>query len=191
VVEVNTLVPHRIPDPIGDAGDIPSSPVDEDHIEVAERAQFPPAVTADGHQGQAPRVSAGGSIEEATEPRIGGIAVGPTECVALQIDLLDKRLASFPQGHQWTVPPRRLGGNDRGVPTGLMSAAIALIVVSDDRSGLKTFDLVLLIGGGIIAALVAFALLHFVVGVIWFAIKFLFVIAVIGLIAWLVVGRRK
>ena len=63
--------------------------------------------------------------------------------------------------------------------------------MSDDRSGLKTFDLVLLIGGAIIAALVAFALLHFVVGVIWFAIKFIFVIAVIGLIAWLVVGRRK
>jgi len=72
-----------------------------------------------------------------------------------------------------------------------MSAAIALIAVSDDRSGLKTFDLVLLIGGGIIAALVAFALLNFVAGVIWFAIKFIFVIAVIGLIAWLVVGRRK
>jgi hypothetical protein len=66
-----------------------------------------------------------------------------------------------------------------------------LAAVSDDRSGLKTFDLVLLIGGGIIAALVAFALLHFVVGVIWFAVKFIIVIAVIGLIAWLVVGRRK
>ena len=72
-----------------------------------------------------------------------------------------------------------------------MSPAVALAAVSDDRSGLKTFDLVLLIGGAIIAALVAFALLHFVVGVIWFAIKFIFLIAVIGLIAWLVVGRRK
>ncbi len=72
-----------------------------------------------------------------------------------------------------------------------MSPAVALAAVSDDRSGLKTFDLVLLIGGAIVAALVAFALLHFVVGVIWFAIKFIVVIAVIGLLAWLVVGRRK
>jgi hypothetical protein len=63
--------------------------------------------------------------------------------------------------------------------------------VSDDQSGLKTFDLVLLIGGGVIAALVAFALLSAVAGIIWFAIKFIFVIAVIGLIAWWLVGRRK
>ncbi|HEX4216736.1 MAG TPA: hypothetical protein VHZ02_00070 [Acidimicrobiales bacterium] len=63
--------------------------------------------------------------------------------------------------------------------------------MSDERSSLKTFDLVLLIGGGVIAALVAFALLHFVVGIIWFAIKFIFVVAVIGIIAWWLVGRRK
>ncbi|HXA34222.1 MAG TPA: hypothetical protein VNV87_18360 [Acidimicrobiales bacterium] len=63
--------------------------------------------------------------------------------------------------------------------------------MSDDQSGLKTFDLVLLIGGGVIAALVAFALLSAVAGIIWFAIKFIFVIAVIGLIAWWLVGRRK
>jgi hypothetical protein len=63
--------------------------------------------------------------------------------------------------------------------------------VSDDQSGLKTFDLVLLIGGGVIAALVAFALLSAVAGIIWFAIKFIFVVAVIGLIAWWLVGRRK
>jgi hypothetical protein len=63
--------------------------------------------------------------------------------------------------------------------------------VSDDQSGLKTFDLVLLIGGGIIAVLVAFALLHAVAGIIWFAIKFIFVIAVIGGLAWWLVGRRK
>jgi len=66
-----------------------------------------------------------------------------------------------------------------------------LCSVSDDQSGLKTFDLVLLIGGGVIAALVAFALLSAVAGIIWFAIKFIFVIAVIGLIAWWLVGRRK
>lgn len=78
-----------------------------------------------------------------------------------------------------------------GVPTAWMSGGIALSAVSDDQSGLKTFDLVLLIGGGVIAALVAFALLHAVVGIIWFAIKFIFVVAVIGLIAWWLVGRRK
>jgi hypothetical protein len=68
---------------------------------------------------------------------------------------------------------------------------IALHAVSDERSGLKTFDLVLLIGGGVIAALVAFALLNAVAGIIWFAIKFIFVVAVIGIIAWWLVGRRK
>jgi hypothetical protein len=72
-----------------------------------------------------------------------------------------------------------------------MSGGISLPAVSDERSGLKTFDLVLLIGGAVIAALVAFAAFSFVTSVIWFAIKFIFVVAVIGLIAWLVVGRRK
>jgi thiamine transporter ThiT len=73
----------------------------------------------------------------------------------------------------------------------LVGGGIALPAVSDERSGLKTFDLVLLIGGGVIAALVAFALLHFVAGIIWFAIKFIFVVAVIGIIAWWLIGRRK
>jgi uncharacterized membrane protein SirB2 len=63
--------------------------------------------------------------------------------------------------------------------------------VSDDRSGLKTFDLVLLIGGAVIVVLVAFAAFSFLASVIWFVVKFIFVIAVIGLIAWLIVGRRK
>jgi hypothetical protein len=72
-----------------------------------------------------------------------------------------------------------------------MGAGIALCAVSEERSGLKTFDLVLLIGGGVIAALVAFAALSFVSSIIWFVIKFVFVVAVIGFIAYWLVGRRK
>lgn len=60
-----------------------------------------------------------------------------------------------------------------------------------DRSGLRTLDAVLLVGAGVLAAVLAFALLHFVVGVVWFVIKTAVVIGFIAMVAWLLFRRRS
>ena len=54
VVEVDPLVPDRVPDGVGDLGDVPVSVVDEHHIEVAVGAEGAPAVAAHGDEGQVP-----------------------------------------------------------------------------------------------------------------------------------------
>jgi len=65
--------------------------------------------------------------------------------------------------------------------------------VADDgqqRSGLTLLDGVLLVGGAIIAVWVAFAVLHFVVGVVWFVIKAVVLVALIVLVARLLLRRH-
>jgi uncharacterized membrane protein SirB2 len=61
----------------------------------------------------------------------------------------------------------------------------------EERSGLSIFDGVLIVGGGIIALVVAFALLSFVAGIIWFFVKVVVVVALIALVARLVFRRRS
>ncbi len=58
------------------------------------------------------------------------------------------------------------------------------------RTGLSLFDGVLIVGGGLIALFVAFAVLSFVAGIIWFVIKLAIVVALIVLVAKLVFRRR-
>ncbi len=64
-------------------------------------------------------------------------------------------------------------------------------MADEERSGLSLFDGVLIVGGGIIAIVVAFAILSFVAGVIWFIVKLVVVVALIALVAKLVFGRRS
>ena len=61
----------------------------------------------------------------------------------------------------------------------------------EERSGLSPFDGVLIVGGGIIAVIVAFAVLSFVAGVIWFIVKLVVVVALVALVAKLLFGRRR
>jgi uncharacterized membrane protein SirB2 len=61
----------------------------------------------------------------------------------------------------------------------------------EGRSGLSVFDGVLIVGGGLIALFVAFALLSFVAGIIWFVVKVIVVVALIALVARLVFRRRS
>jgi uncharacterized membrane protein SirB2 len=61
----------------------------------------------------------------------------------------------------------------------------------EKHTGLSVFDGVLIVGGGIIAIVVAFAVLHFVVGVFWFAIKLVVVVALIALVVKLVFRRHS
>ncbi len=59
------------------------------------------------------------------------------------------------------------------------------------RTGLSLFDGVLIVGGGLIALFVAFAVLGFIAGIIWFVIKLAIVVALITLVAKLVFRRRS
>ena len=64
-------------------------------------------------------------------------------------------------------------------------------MAEEERSGLSVFDGVLIVGGGLIALFVAFALLSFVAGVIWFMVKLIVVVALVALVARLVFHRRS
>ena len=64
-------------------------------------------------------------------------------------------------------------------------------MAEEERSGLSLFDGVLIVGGGIIAVIVAFAVLSFVAGVIWFIVKLVVVVALVALVAKLVFGRHS
>jgi len=64
-------------------------------------------------------------------------------------------------------------------------------MAEDERTGLSLFDGVLIVGGGLIALFVAFALLSFVAGIIWFVVKVVVVVALVALVAKLVFRRRS
>ena len=76
VVEVDPLVPDRVPDGVGDLPDVPVAVVDEHHIEVAVRAERAPPVAPHGHESEVPFDVTGGPFGQAGEPgvRLGGIA---------------------------------------------------------------------------------------------------------------------
>jgi len=59
------------------------------------------------------------------------------------------------------------------------------------RSGLRAFDMALMVAGGVVAVVVAFALLHFVVGIIWFAVKAVVVVGVVAAIGWMLLRRHS
>ncbi|MDA8342515.1 MAG: hypothetical protein M0007_09870 [Actinomycetota bacterium] len=58
-------------------------------------------------------------------------------------------------------------------------------------SGLRLLDGLLVVGAGVVAVLVAFALLHFIVGMIWAVVKIVAVVGVIAAVAWVLVRRRS
>lgn len=60
-----------------------------------------------------------------------------------------------------------------------------------EHKGLSLFDGILIVGGGLIVLFVAFGVLHFIAGVIWFFVKLLIVVALIALVVKLVFGRRS
>ncbi len=74
----------------------------------------------------------------------------------------------------------------------LRPAAASLITMAEEeRRGLSLFDGVLVVGGGIIALIVAFAVLSFVAGIVWFVVKVIVVIALVALVGKLVFRRRS
>jgi hypothetical protein len=57
-------------------------------------------------------------------------------------------------------------------------------------SAIRAFDGALIVAAGIIGVVIAFAALHFVVGVVWELVKVVVIVAVIGGLVW-VLGRRR
>ena len=76
VVQVDALVPHRVPDAVRHRLDVAMAVVDEHHIEVAVGAQRPAPVAAHGHQGQVTPGVPGGAVGQVGEPfvSLGGVA---------------------------------------------------------------------------------------------------------------------
>jgi uncharacterized membrane protein SirB2 len=64
-------------------------------------------------------------------------------------------------------------------------------MAEEERSGLSLFDGVLVVGGGIIALIVAFAVLSFIAGVVWFVVKVIVVVALIALVARVLFRRHS
>ncbi len=64
VVEGDPLVPDRVPDLVGDGRDVLLALMDEDHVEVAERAQLTSSVATHGHQGHPSGLPVGGLVEQ-------------------------------------------------------------------------------------------------------------------------------
>jgi len=58
-------------------------------------------------------------------------------------------------------------------------------------SGLRALDGLLLLGAGIVAVVVLFALLGFIAGLIWFAIKVVVAVALVVWVGWLLFRRRS
>jgi uncharacterized membrane protein SirB2 len=64
-------------------------------------------------------------------------------------------------------------------------------MAEEEHRGLSLFDGVLIVGGGLIAVFVAFAIFSFIAGIVWFAVKVVVVVALIALVAKLVFGRHS
>jgi uncharacterized membrane protein SirB2 len=64
-------------------------------------------------------------------------------------------------------------------------------MAEEERSGLTALDGVLLVGGGLIALFIAFKLLGFIAGLIWFVIKLAVVVGIIIVVARLLFRRRS
>jgi hypothetical protein len=56
-------------------------------------------------------------------------------------------------------------------------------------SGLRALDGALIVVGGVVAVVIGFAVLHFVVGFVWELVKIVVIVGVIGGLVW-ALGRR-
>jgi hypothetical protein len=70
------------------------------------------------------------------------------------------------------------------------SGIVGSMAEKDAESGIKLFDAILLIGAGAVAVVIVIFLLNVLAGIIWFAIKVLIVMAVVGFIGWLILHKR-
>ncbi len=76
MAELESTVPHRIPESLGDVRNpFPLLVVNQDDVEIAEGPQLAPSVPSEGQQCDALEVI-GGGVHELGEPCVGGLGVG-------------------------------------------------------------------------------------------------------------------
>jgi uncharacterized membrane protein SirB2 len=63
-------------------------------------------------------------------------------------------------------------------------------MAEEEHKGLSLFDGVLIVGGGIIAVIVAIAIISAIAGLVWFVIKVVLILALVAVGAKLVFRRR-
>ncbi len=83
VAELEAAVPHRIPELLGDRGDVGALVVEKDDVEVAVGPQVTAAVAAHRDQGETALIG-DPFLEQVGEPRVGGRRVGRGVGVALE-----------------------------------------------------------------------------------------------------------
>ncbi len=126
VIERDPFVPHRVPDPVGEGADVLPSAVDEEDVEIAERAELAASVPADRDEGHPPRVALGRLVEEVGQPGVRFGRVRMAEGISSQVAALDERLAPIAEGHGRTVAPRALGSVARRPRSALATWALTL-----------------------------------------------------------------
>jgi len=62
--------------------------------------------------------------------------------------------------------------------------------VKHKSSGLRVLDGALVVAVGVVGVVIAFAALHFVVGVVWELVKIAVIVAIVGALFW-ALGRRR
>ena len=62
--------------------------------------------------------------------------------------------------------------------------------VKTKSSGLRALDGAAVVVAGVVGIVIAFAVLHFVVGIIWVLVKIVLIVAVVGGLLW-ALGRRR
>jgi hypothetical protein len=100
MVEAHPLVPHRVPDGVGDGTDVPASLMDEDDVEVGAGPELAAAVATHSHQSEPVEISLGGMVEESGQPAVGGVGQGMAEGVAVQVGSLEKLLTQRAERHE-------------------------------------------------------------------------------------------
>ena len=85
VVEADALVPHRVPDGVGQGRDVTAAVVHQHHVEIAVGAQLAPAVSAHRHQRHPVGIAPRGLVQQPGQPAVGGVGQGPAEGVTVQV----------------------------------------------------------------------------------------------------------
>jgi multisubunit Na+/H+ antiporter MnhB subunit len=58
-------------------------------------------------------------------------------------------------------------------------------------SGIRTLDGALAVAVGVVGVVIAFAVLHFVAGVVWELVKVVVIVGIVGAIVWALARRRR
>ena len=63
-------------------------------------------------------------------------------------------------------------------------------MAQEERTGISTFDVVLVVGGGLVALIIAISLIGFVASLIWTVFKVLLLVAAIAIVVRFLFRRR-